>query len=298
MLFSRGIFENPWCALCQCEEESLLHTLRDCLVVRNFWILAGALLTQPDFFSRCCDEWLHTNSCSTGAVPNRLVGWNSFFLMGIWSIWLQRNRVCFQNGSCNPNFYNLMEQRAIEFACCVSNRSCPRPSFLIAVRWEPPSINWHKLNTDGSALGCPGPAGGGGLIRNHLAAWVKGFIRSIGRANSMEAELWEVRDGLALCTDLGLLAIELNVDSKAVVYLLSNNESSSAEFAPILDDCRQFMTLIPALKISHCFREANAYADGLAKAGSRGGQDFVLLETPPVEIIQLLFKDSSGSCLY
>ena len=55
------------------------------------------------------------------------------------------------------------------------------------------------------------------------------------------------------------------------------------------------MTLIPTLKISHCFREANACADGLAKASSRGGQDFVLLETPPVEIIQLLFKDSSGS---
>ena len=81
------------------------------------------------------------------------------------------------------------------------------------------------------------------------------------------------------------MPIELNVDSKAVVYLLSNNENSSIEFAPILDDCRQFMTLILALKINHCFREANTCADGLAKAGSRGEQDFVTLETPPVEII-------------
>ena len=40
------------------------------------------------------------------------------------------------------------------------------------------------------------------------------------------------------------MPIELNVDSKAVVYLLFNNESSSVEVAPILDDCRQFMTLI------------------------------------------------------
>ncbi|KAK7828303.1 hypothetical protein CFP56_030410 [Quercus suber] len=68
----------------------------------------------------------------------------------------------------------------------------------------------------------------------------------------MEAELGAVRDGLALCTDLGLLDIELDVDSKAVVYLLSNNDSSTADFAPILNDCRQFMSLIPALKISHC----------------------------------------------
>ena len=30
------------------------------------------------------------------------------------------------------------------------------------VKWEPPPQNWHKLNTNGSSLGNPGRAGGGG----------------------------------------------------------------------------------------------------------------------------------------
>ena len=62
--------------------------------------------------------------------------------------------------------------------------------------------------------------------------------------------------------------VELDVDAKAIVNLLSNNDSSCANFAPILDDSRQFINQIPSLKINQCFREAKAYADVLAKKGS------------------------------
>ena len=50
---------------------------------------------------------------------------------------------------------------------------------------------------------------------------------------------------------LGLLAVELDVDAKAIVNLSSNNDSSSADFASILVNCRQFLNQIPALKVSH-----------------------------------------------
>ena len=50
---------------------------------------------------------------------------------------------------------------------------------------------------------------------------------------------------------LGLLAVELDVDAKAIVNLSSNNDSSSVDFASILVNCRQFLNQIPALKISH-----------------------------------------------
>ncbi|WCJ38613.1 hypothetical protein M5689_019665 [Euphorbia peplus] len=41
----------------------------------------------------------------------------------------------------------------------------PRASNVIGVRWYPPSPGWLKGNTDGSALGCPSPAGSGGIFR-------------------------------------------------------------------------------------------------------------------------------------
>ncbi|KAK5839514.1 hypothetical protein PVK06_008312 [Gossypium arboreum] len=47
------------------------------------------------------------------------------------------------------------------------------------VKWQPPSIGWKKLNTDGSAIGNPGRAGAGALIRDHDYIWVKGCYRML-----------------------------------------------------------------------------------------------------------------------
>ena len=87
-------------------------------------------------------------------------------------------------------------------------------------------------------LGCPGMEGGGGIIRDCLGRWVKGFTRATGWANSLETVLWAIRDGLTLCILLHIQAIEIEIDASNVVILLSNNENSYAEFAPIVDDCR------------------------------------------------------------
>ncbi|PPD70459.1 hypothetical protein GOBAR_DD32661 [Gossypium barbadense] len=63
------------------------------------------------------------------------------------------------------------------------------PPSSIAVKWQPPSIGWKKLNTDGSAIGNPGKAGAGALIRDHDYIWVKGCYRFIPKENNIEVEL-------------------------------------------------------------------------------------------------------------
>ena len=73
---------------------------------------------------------------------------------------------------------------------------------------------------DGSALGCPGPAGGGGLIHDDHGKWVKGFLRRIGKVNSLEAELW---DGLILCNQLLIQELLIELDAKAIISLLTCN---------------------------------------------------------------------------
>ena len=54
---------------------------------------------------------------------------------------------------------------------------------------------WVKLNTDGSSLGNPGLAGGGGVIHDIEGAWIMGFVRNIGITSRYIAELWALRDG-------------------------------------------------------------------------------------------------------
>ena len=73
--------------------------------------------------------------------------------------------------------------------------------------WTKPAANWFKLNTDGSLLGNPGRASGGGLARNDRGMWIAGFTQNIGKATSVEAELWGLRAGLFLCKTLNLEAI-------------------------------------------------------------------------------------------
>ena len=39
------------------------------------------------------------------------------------------------------------------------------------------------LNTDGNALGNPGIAGAGGILRDHLGQWISWFCSSHGSSN-------------------------------------------------------------------------------------------------------------------
>ncbi|KAK9995412.1 hypothetical protein SO802_020098 [Lithocarpus litseifolius] len=84
------------------------------------------------------------------------------------------------------------------------NEKLQHTLFVIQVQWHPFPDNWLKLNSDGSSLGNPGRAGGGGIIRNSRGEWVSGYARAIGHTSSVAAELWALRDGINLCIALNL----------------------------------------------------------------------------------------------
>ena len=69
------------------------------------------------------------------------------------------------------------------------------------VKWGRLEIGWMKLNTNGSSLGNPGIAGGGGVIWDWSRRWAVGFSKKIGIATSLLAKLWAIWDGLMLCIE-------------------------------------------------------------------------------------------------
>ena len=101
------------------------------------------------------------------------------------------------------------------------------------------------MNTDGSSLGNPGLAGGGGLIRNDKGEWVKGFARAIGSITSVAAELWALRDGIRLCITLKLPAVEIKLDSKLVMDLMKKELDHPNGIDILVADCRKFLKDIP-----------------------------------------------------
>lgn len=60
-LARRGIQIDPMCPLCQFEPESIIHTLRDCEVVKNFWGYLKGEDFNSGFFLGNIQEWLSSN---------------------------------------------------------------------------------------------------------------------------------------------------------------------------------------------------------------------------------------------
>jgi hypothetical protein len=61
-----------------------------------------------------------------------------------------------------------------------------------------------------------------------------------------------------------------------------------------VDDCRFLLQRIPRKEFKHVFREANKCVDRLAKLGGSQEDDFVVLDTQPACICDVLSFDNSG----
>lgn len=162
------------------------------------------------------------------------------------------------------------------------------------IRWSKPANGWVKLNMDGSSLGNPGLAGGGGLIRDEEGKWIAGFACRIGKTTSFIAELWALCDGLNLCISHNFAAVEVELDAKAIVDAITNLNYINVFVSSIMDDCRLLVSRIPQVCFRHCYREANRCADALARMGGSQASDFVLLTGLPMDLVHLLDFDLHG----
>ena len=154
-----------------------------------------------------------------------------------------------------------------------------------------------KLNTDGSSLGNPRAAGGGGVIRDWSGNWIVGFSRKIGIAMSLLAKLWAIQDGLMLCFDRSLAMVEVELDAKVVVDMLTNPQYSNIVIASLIKDCRYLISQIPQVRIKHCYRESNRCADKLARKGANQTLNLILYENPPVDLSELVEANLNGVSL-
>ena len=90
------------------------------------------------------------------------------------------------------------------------------------MRWEKPPLGWAKLNTDGVVARNLGLARCGGLIKDEQGAWLVGFSRNIESTTSYAVELWGLRDGLALCCNLNIPSLVVELDAKSIVDVFWN----------------------------------------------------------------------------
>ena len=131
------------------------------------------------------------------------------------------------------------------------------------------------------------------MFRDHEGNWVKGYVRGIGHTNSFLAELWALRDGLNIASEMGVNNLIIELDALSIV-LLMNNEAENIMMEPLLFDCRSLLKQIPNKRVLHVYREANQCADALAKLGAQFGSHFVVFCNPLPVVENLLVFDKAN----
>ena len=150
------------------------------------------------------------------------------------------------------------------------------------------------MNTDGALLGKPGAAGRGGILSNDSSSWVRAFVRNIGTTTNVLAKLWAFRDGLQMCLNMQINALEVELDAKVISNLMNNTGSPNATNYSIVVDCRVLISQIPRVKVTHCYREDNCYADALTRLRCSLSTNIMYFNYPPPSILDAFIYDLYG----
>ena len=162
------------------------------------------------------------------------------------------------------------------------------------MKWNKPPVGWHKLNTDGASFGNLGNACRGGIIRDSKRKWVRGFLRSIGYATSIVAEVWALRDGLKLAFSIEIQNLIVELDAKVIVELFKSNNCTNRIFSPIIDDCRSLLDRFHQVCIEHVYWEGNKGTDALARRGAIMSESFAIFTFPlSTDILSIVNMDAS-----
>ncbi|XP_057779773.1 uncharacterized protein LOC130998369 [Salvia miltiorrhiza] len=152
----------------------------------------------------------------------------------------------------------------------IKGRAAP-PSNFINVYWWPPSGDWIKVNTDGSALGTPGKIAAGGVFRDKFSLVRGCFHINGGIGYAFEVELLVVITALRLAHDRNWHYLWIESDSTYIVQLLHSRSLSVpwrflAAWKKVITSLSDFQ-----LHITHIYREGNKVVDILAAPNMEEG---------------------------
>ena len=174
---------------------------------------------------------------------------------------------------------SLKESASIQFVSCtatstihnmfnvlgLSPLSLKAPKF-IPVHWDPPPVNWLKVNTDGSFRN-PETAGFGGVFRDHEGLFQGAFAHKVEVSSAIDAEVLAVIEALGVAWRKGWTHLWLATDSYLVVHYFNNPKLIPWRLRVVWNNCVYFSRLIH-FRVTHIYREGNMVADALANYGA------------------------------
>ncbi|XP_057432961.1 uncharacterized protein LOC130725786 [Lotus japonicus] len=248
---------------------------------REIWRMAEAL-RWPGFLAQDYRHWVRRQAQGVHGVK---------FMLCLWGIWKWRNNMVFE-----PSPWPLQEAwRRIchehdDTVKAMDRGLQPTEAGWLCSRWKLPPTGYVSLCVDGSYRSHEHCMGAGGLLRDELGQWVRGFQAFQAGGNPLLSEAWALKIGLQITWDAGFRDVICNLDCGEL--LKSLGEVDSRRFLPILDDIIQLLDRPWRVSLSAFSRDCNMPADWLAKRGASNPElPFCLLDTPPMELETLIMRD-------
>lgn len=288
--------ESPACHLCQEQEETNLHLVRDCQESKKIWNFFVPPQLQPKFYSLPLRDWILWNitSIRSGVLSRK---WKMKLPIVCWNIWKWRNALIFNN-------VQLQEQFKLESICCrveeiveaFEKLKCTRGSNWVPVdgmvAWTCPLEGRIKINVDRALPIGNKRAGIGCVARDCNGRWLLGEARQVNASTVLTAELTAILYGLQIGWKMNLSGIILESDSEEAIDLELGVRECKGDNFLIVKFCRELMLRNWRVEIVHVFREANRIADRLATRVAFQNAQEVAHTHPPEHLIDLLNKDA------
>ncbi|POO02726.1 Ribonuclease H-like domain containing protein [Trema orientale] len=216
------------------------------------WALwCGFLKTLGSLAQRLLDLFLHAlvklivfEICSLCRTRDVLLGifWSldkagfEHFVVILWSIWFERNRVLYGQNCRDPSlvlesatqtFFDYQRVGRVDEYM----HTTPSPR-----RWKLPSVGQVKMNTDAAMRPGEGYVGLGGVFRDNLGSVLACFAARYKRCLSVENnELLAIQEGMLFAARYSLIVNEVECDALRVVQCL-NRMDPLAENALLVQD--------------------------------------------------------------
>ena len=138
-----------------------------------------------------------------------------------------------------------------------------------------------------------GKVGVGGVIRDEMGIWKRGFCTNLGIISNVTAELWGIIRGLELAWEEGIRKIEVEIDSLTSIMLIKE-ENREGPYANLVKMILEWVKRDWECKIIHTWREGNRVADCLPKRNMEQDMGLTIVQEPPDSMRSLLLENIIG----
>ncbi|XP_026438085.1 uncharacterized protein LOC113336652 [Papaver somniferum] len=213
-----------------------------------------------------------------------------------WCIWISRCDAVFKGTS--PSVENIIQRCKREFAVLeyqpIKNHRTLEPQNRINLHWQPPVLDYFKINSDGS-FSSTNNNGGIGLICRDFAGEHHGskcfYLTQASSPEQAESKaLWEA---MQWAVEKNLEKVIFELEAKLVVdAVLGVTMNVDWRLHDLTLDIKNLLSSHSFWQCCYVPKEKNKVAYSLSKLARTQGISDVWIIAPPVEIIDQLNKDA------